>query len=74
MANLVEHVVPQAPQKVKTKGRFSHRGAVGPGIQGRVLVLRGANKVQLVTYYYLNVEAADEHQKRALERNLGNLA
>ena len=73
MANLVEHVVPQAPQKVKTKGRFSHRGPVGPGVQGRVLVLRGKRQVTLITYYYLNVEAAEEHQKRSLERNISNL-
>jgi hypothetical protein len=74
MANLVEHVVPQAPQRVKTKGRYNYRAAVGPGIQGRLLVLRGGNQVTLIMHYYLNVQAADERQKRSLERNLSNLA
>lgn len=73
MANLVEHVVPQAPQRVKTKGRYSHRAAVGPGVQGRQLVLRTGRHLTLVTHYYLNVEAADERQKRALERNVSHL-
>ena len=73
VANLVEHVVPQAPQRVKTKGRYNYRAAVGPGIQGRLLVLRSSGQVILIMHYYLNVEAADERQKRSLERNLSNL-
>ena len=70
VSNVVEHVVPQAPQRAKTKGRYTHRAATGPGVQGRVMVLRSNSTMFLVSYFYLNLEGADENQKRSMERNL----
>ena len=71
---MVEHVVPQAPQRAKTKGRFLKKFAASPGIQGKTFVLRGSNHVQLVIYFYLNLNGAEEHQRRDLFRNFSNIA
>lgn len=71
--NLVEYVVPQAPQRAKTKGRYLKRFAVSPGIQGKTLVLRGGGELILVLYHYLNLNGAEEEQRRALQRNVRNI-
>ncbi len=73
VTNMVEHVVPQAPQRAKTKGRFLKKFAASPGIQGKTFVLRGSNHVQLVIYFYLNLNGAEEHQRQDLFRNFTNI-
>jgi hypothetical protein len=74
VTNLVEYVVPQAPQRAKTKGRYLRHFSASPGIQGKTLVLRGEDRIHLVIYFYLNLNGADDRQRRSLHRNLGHIA
>jgi hypothetical protein len=73
VTNLVEYVVPQAPQRAKTKGRFLRKYAASPGIQGKTFVLRGGSELHLVIYFYLNLNGAEEAQRRSYERNLRHI-
>ena len=73
VTNMIQFVVPQAPQRAKTKGRAVAKFAVSPGIQGRTLVLRGSDSLQLMIFFYLNYDGADDAQLAEFRRNFGLL-
>lgn len=66
-------MVPQAPQRAKTKGLFLRKYAASPGIQGKTFVLRGGNELHLVIHFFLNLNGAEEAQRRSYERNLRHI-
>jgi hypothetical protein len=66
----VEHAVPQAPQRAKTKGLTVAKPAVAPGLQGRTLAVRGGSTVTVLICYYLSLDGAENRQVRDMERNL----
>jgi len=70
VTNLVEHAVPQAPQRAKTKGRTIAKPAVAPGLQGRTLAVRGGSSVTVLICYYLSLDGAETAQVKDMELNL----
>lgn len=69
----MEHAVPQAPQRAKTKGRTLAKPAVAPGLQGRTLAVRGGGSVTVMICYYLSLDGAETAQVEDMERNLRNI-
>lgn len=66
LGNMVQYAVAQAPQRVKTKGKYLRKFSVEPGLQGKTRVLRSQEHLYAFVYFYLNFDGANQRQAQRL--------